>query len=145
MPGTITAHRTRRTLLRTLFTGAVATATATALAPLLAATREPHRPRAPRAPAELLFEETYRGRRIEGRGPGTPTAARTRPVGHHGSGGPRVTIDGRPLPLMRRADGSYLSVVDHYVSYPSPLAAARAAVDELGPARLAPGTGARNV
>ncbi|CAM5647878.1 hypothetical protein SVIOM74S_02697 [Streptomyces violarus] len=44
-----------------------------------------------------------------------------------------MTVDGRPLHLMRRADGSWLSMVDHYRSYPTPLAAARGAVDELGP------------
>jgi hypothetical protein len=34
---------------------------------------------------------------------------------------------------MRRADGSWISMVDHYESYPTPLAAARAAVDVLDP------------
>ncbi|MGX1120521.1 hypothetical protein RKD37_005884 [Streptomyces ambofaciens] len=50
-----------------------------------------------------------------------------------GAGTWQVTVDGRPLHLMRRADGSWLSMVDHYRSYPTPLAAARGAVDELGP------------
>jgi hypothetical protein len=53
-----------------------------------------------------------------------------------------VTVDGRPLHLMRRADGSWMTMVDHYESYPTPLAAARAAVDELGPSeRLLPSHG----
>ncbi|WP_307783780.1 tyrosinase family oxidase copper chaperone [Streptomyces spinoverrucosus] len=65
------------------------------------------------------FDETYRGRRIRGTGS-------------------RVTVDGRPLHLMRRADGTWLSMVDHYCSYPTPLEAARAAVDELGPAGRLP-------
>ncbi|GAA2481998.1 tyrosinase family oxidase copper chaperone [Streptomyces gobitricini] len=71
------------------------------------------------------FDEMYRGRRIQGR----PVA------------GTRfdVRVDGRPLHLMRCADGGYLTPVDHYRSYPTPLAAARAAVDELGSARLALG------
>jgi hypothetical protein len=43
---------------------------------------------------------------------------------------------------MRRADGSWLSMVDHYRSYPTPLEAARAAVDELGPGRRLRDTGA---
>jgi hypothetical protein len=34
---------------------------------------------------------------------------------------------------MRRADGTWISMVDHYASYPPPLAAARGAVDVLGP------------
>ncbi|MEI5034226.1 tyrosinase family oxidase copper chaperone [Streptomyces sp. S1A(2023)] len=38
---------------------------------------------------------------------------------------------------MRRADGTYLSDVRHYESYPTLLETARAAVDELGTAQLA--------
>ncbi|MFD7058732.1 tyrosinase family oxidase copper chaperone [Streptomyces sp. NPDC059906] len=71
------------------------------------------------------FDETYRGRRIRG-----IRSAAGRAVG---AGSWQVTVDGRPLHLMRRADGSWLSMVDHYRSYPTPLAAARGAVDELGP------------
>ncbi len=73
------------------------------------------------------FEETYRRRRVVG--------VRHRVGGSEddGSGGWQVTVDGRPLHLMRRADGSWMTMVDHYQSYPTPLAAARAAVDELGP------------
>src|SRR5437879_12504163 len=44
---------------------------------------------------------------------------------------------------MRRADGTWLTMVDHYSSYRTPLEATRAAVDELGPGQglrdLAPG------
>ncbi|MGW6743507.1 tyrosinase family oxidase copper chaperone [Streptomyces sp. NPDC055025] len=47
-----------------------------------------------------------------------------------------IRIDGRPLQTMRRADGSYLSVVNHYESFPTPLDAARAAVDDLAGAGL---------
>ncbi|MFD7546149.1 tyrosinase family oxidase copper chaperone [Streptomyces sp. NPDC059816] len=132
---------TRRALLRALFLTALAGGTAAALTPVLTADRNARRPRAPRAPGapgalrgEVLFDETYRGRRLRGSRTGSPAA--------HGTGtrtGPdtvRVTVDGRPLHLMRRADGGYLTVVDHYVSYPTPLAAARAAVDELGAAHL---------
>ncbi|MFC8738488.1 tyrosinase family oxidase copper chaperone [Streptomyces sp. NPDC057176] len=71
------------------------------------------------------FDETYRGRRIRG-----IRSAAGRALG---AGTWHVTVDGRPLHLMRRADGSWLSMVDHYRSYPTPLAAARGAVDELGP------------
>ncbi|MER5489616.1 tyrosinase family oxidase copper chaperone [Streptomyces sp. NPDC002490] len=128
---------TRRALLRTLFAVAVAGGTAAALTPVLTADRE-HRSRAPGNPGaprgEVLFDETYRGRRLQGRR--TAGAA----GGHARGAAPtavEVTVDGRPLALMRRADGGYLTMVDHYVSYPTPLAATRAAVDELGPARLA--------
>ncbi|MPY46980.1 hypothetical protein FNH04_45940, partial [Streptomyces phyllanthi] len=77
------------------------------------------------------FAETYRGHRIVG---ARYDAGRSR---GDGSGTWHVTVDGRPLHLMRRADGSWMTMVDHYASYSTPLAAARGAVDELGPtARL---------
>ncbi|MER6619548.1 tyrosinase family oxidase copper chaperone [Streptomyces sp. NPDC000931] len=106
--------RTRRDVTRGLRTGALAAA----LAPLLAAFRAP-RPTPGKAPGRASFDRTHRGHRIQG----TRTAD-----GHW-----HVTVDGRPLHLMRRADGTWLSMVDHYCSYPTPLAAARAAVDALAP------------
>ncbi|MGX2996333.1 tyrosinase family oxidase copper chaperone [Streptomyces sp. JNUCC 64] len=129
---------TRRALLRALFVTAVAGGTAAALGPLLLADGRERRPRAPAGPGapahQVLFDETYRGRRLRGRLTSVAAAGRERA---HAADTVRVTVDGRPLPLMRRADGGYLTVVDHYVSYPTPLEAARAAVDELGGARLA--------
>ncbi|MGW0813930.1 tyrosinase family oxidase copper chaperone [Streptomyces viridiviolaceus] len=71
------------------------------------------------------FDVTHGGRRIRG----VWTSAR----GAAEDGRWHVTVDGRPLHLMRRADGTWLSAVDHYCSYPTPLDAARAAVDALGP------------
>ena len=124
------AGRTRRDATRGLFFSAVAVA----LAPVAAACQRP-----PQAPDDgrraTAFDETYRGRHI--RGVELPAAQRA-------SGGRwQVTIDGRPLHLMRRADGSWLSMIDHYRSYPTPRDAARAAVDELSPGEqlrdLAPG------
>ncbi|MEU1402315.1 tyrosinase cofactor [Streptomyces sp. NPDC005728] len=122
--------RTRRDMARRL----LASAAAVALAPVAAACGRP-----PRTPDDGRqaddFDETYHGRRIRGVEVGTARRA----VG----GRWEVTIDGRPLHLMRRADGSWLSMVDHYRSYPTPLAAARGAVDELNPGEqlrdLAPG------
>ncbi|MER7730457.1 tyrosinase family oxidase copper chaperone [Streptomyces erythrochromogenes] len=104
---------TRRALLRTAFTAAVLAGTGAALAPVLRA----RRPRQTLTPAPLE-EETYRGRHIA--------------VDVAG-----VRIDGRPLHVMRRADGSYLSGVNHFQSYATPLELARAAVDELGTTQLA--------
>ncbi|MBV2357481.1 tyrosinase cofactor [Streptomyces sp. J2-1] len=75
------------------------------------------------------FEETYRGRRLRG-GPVRDAAGRSTDEGAW-----EITVDGRPLHLMRRADGTWLSMVDHYTSHPTPLGATRAAVDELGPGR----------
>ncbi|ARE72962.1 tyrosinase family oxidase copper chaperone [Streptomyces sp. NPDC059558] len=108
------APLTRRALLRTAFTAAVLAGTGAALAPVLRA----RRPRQTLTPAPLAEEETYRGRHIA--------------VDVAG-----VRIDGRPLHVMRRADGSYLSGINHFQSYPTPLELARAAVDELGTAQLA--------
>ncbi|MFE0805380.1 tyrosinase family oxidase copper chaperone [Streptomyces sp. NPDC058812] len=137
------AFGTRRQMMR----GLLAPALAVTLAPLVAASRpsqaatghgagpapatghgaEPARPepRDVEPDGSASFDETYRGRRIRG-----IRSAAGRAVG---AGTWHVTVDGRPLHLMRRADGSWLSMIDHYRSYPTPLAAARGAVDELGP------------
>ncbi|MEU6444063.1 tyrosinase family oxidase copper chaperone [Streptomyces sp. NPDC047046] len=102
----------RRGLLGALLALTGLAGTAGALAPLLRTTGETSAP-APGAPAA----ETYRGRRLA-------------------YGPDWATIDGRALHLMPRAGGGFVSAVDHFTSYPSPRAAARAAVDELGGARL---------
>ncbi|MET8830176.1 tyrosinase family oxidase copper chaperone [Streptomyces sp. NPDC004610] len=119
----------RREVLR----GLLASAAALAVAPLVAASR-PARPAAP-PPEDTAFDEIHRGRRIRGvrtTDAGTAAAAAGADTGA-GAGSWHVTVDGRPLHLMRRADGTWISVIDHYRSYPTPLEAARAAVDELGP------------
>ncbi|ORT59077.1 tyrosinase family oxidase copper chaperone [Streptomyces sp. CB03238] len=112
----------RRAVVRALFTLTVTAFTGGSLAHVAGTPRD-------RAARESTggFDETYRGRRIQGR-PAPPDGRRF-----------DVRVDGRPLHLMRCADGGYLTLVDHYQSYPTPLAAARAAVDELGSAQLAPG------
>ncbi|MER5545682.1 tyrosinase family oxidase copper chaperone [Streptomyces sp. NPDC002589] len=121
-------------MTRRLFSSAVVAAFA---APATAAcARQPeHAPDDGRR--ATAFDETYRGRHI--RGVEVHPAERAAVAGTQW----KVTIDGRPLHLMRRADGSWLSMLDHYRSYPTALAAARAAVDELGPEEqlhdLAPG------
>ncbi|MFH9548855.1 tyrosinase family oxidase copper chaperone [Streptomyces sp. NPDC017435] len=110
----------RRDLLR----GLLGAAAALAVVPVVTASR-PTRP-ADADPAESSFDETYRGRHIRGvlASTGHPAAADAQWY---------ITVDGRPLHLMRRADGTWLSMVDHYRSYATPLEAVRAAVDELGP------------
>ncbi|NEB36028.1 tyrosinase family oxidase copper chaperone [Streptomyces sp. SID14515] len=144
----------RRIVLRGAFTAAVVTGTAGALLPLLdreqaAAVRPAPGPEAPgTGPAATTakestteeFAEMYRGREIRGTATvvvpaGAPdddrVAVAAEPV-------TEIRIDGMPLHVMRRADGTYLSDVRHYESYPTLLETARAAVDELGAARLAP-------
>ncbi|MFD7132990.1 tyrosinase family oxidase copper chaperone [Streptomyces sp. NPDC059894] len=116
----------RRDVLRGLL-GATA---ALALAPVVAASRPGRRQD---GPPDTGFDETYRGRRLRG----VPLPA-TRATGGERW---RVTVDGRPLHLMRRADGTWLSMVDHYQSYATPLEATRAAVDELGPGEALRDTG----
>ncbi|MES5820081.1 tyrosinase cofactor [Streptomyces sp. RG80] len=103
---------------------AAALATTAAVAPRAAAHDHP----TPGAPG--TFDEVYKGRRIQGR----PVAG----GGHHHGAGYAVFIDGAELHVMRNADGSWISVVSHYDPVPTPLAAARAAVDELRGARLVP-------
>ncbi|WNI26727.1 tyrosinase family oxidase copper chaperone [Streptomyces sp. ITFR-16] len=83
------------------------------------------------------FEEMFQGRHITG----SAVAAVA-----DGARSWQVSIDGRALHLMRRADGTYLSMVDHYTAYPTPLDAARGAAAELRGRQLrvhegGPGTG----
>ncbi|MET8725677.1 MULTISPECIES: tyrosinase family oxidase copper chaperone [Streptomyces] len=139
----------RRTVLRGAFTAAVVTGTAGALLPLLdrdpAAADRPAPAPGPgsgsgsRATTEE-FAEMYRGREI--RGTATVVVPAGAPAGDRVAVAAEpvteIRIDGRPLHVMRRADGTYLSDVRHYESYPTLLETARAAVDELGTARLAP-------
>jgi hypothetical protein len=132
----------RRVVLRTAFTAAVVAGTAGVLLPLRdpgtgTARASAQGPGQPAAGTEE-FAETYKGREIRGSvtvlvpagGPGGAGAARAEPV-------TEIHIDGRPLHVMRRADGTYLSEVTHYESFPTLLETARAAVDELGTAQLA--------
>ncbi|WP_443058148.1 tyrosinase family oxidase copper chaperone [Streptomyces sp. NBC_00820] len=113
--------------------GLLASAAALALAPVVAASR-PVPPA--HGPGGRSFDETYRGRRIQGFL--VPVTGR-RATGDEW----QITVDGHPLHLMRRADGTWMSMVDHYTSYKTPLEATRAAVDELGPTQqlreVAPG------
>nr|prf ORF 1 [Streptomyces lavendulae] len=51
---------------------------------------------------------------------------------------PTVRIDGRELHVMRNADGTWISVVNHYETFADPASLARAAVRELQGAVLAP-------
>jgi len=132
----------RRIVLRTAFTAAVVGGTAGILLPV-----HDHGPGTAAAPAKgpghpaagtEEFAEMYRGREIRGSvsvlvpagGPGAAEGGATEPV-------TEIRIDGRPLHVMRRADGTYLSDVTHYESFPTLRETARAAVDELGTARLA--------
>lgn len=133
----------RRDVLR----GLLAAAVAAVLAPLVTASRPSREPAGSGAGFDAGFEaefadgfdEMYGGCRIRGckeeeqekevAADGVRSAGLARTAA---AGSWRVTVDDRPLHLMRRADGGYLTMIDHYQSYPTPLAAARAAVDELG-------------
>ncbi|MFF1507501.1 tyrosinase family oxidase copper chaperone [Streptomyces sp. NPDC058326] len=114
----------RRLALRSLFPLTIAALTGGALARIAMTPRSGTAAAAPAtgAPPGGTFDEMYRGRRIQGRpAPGDGT---------------EVLVDGRPLHLMRCANGGYLTPIDHYQTHPTPLAATRAAVDELGSAPL---------
>ncbi|MFC9845248.1 tyrosinase family oxidase copper chaperone [Streptomyces sp. NPDC060223] len=126
----------RRGTRREVVRGLLASAVAVALTPVVAASRPPQPPR-PARPEDLSFDEMYRGRHLLGVKTGAGGRAAV------GGGEWQISVDGRPLHLMRRADGSFLSMVDHYRSYPTALEAARAAVDELGPSEQLRGMDAK--
>ena len=48
---------------------------------------------------------------------------------------PRLFIDGRPVKVIRRSDGTYSSEGVFYTSYPTLLDLARASIDILRPER----------
>jgi hypothetical protein len=131
---------TRRAVVRTAFGATVVAATAGALAPILGR-RAAAGPVHTSAPPTERFTEMYRGRHIEGQ----VLSALVHDLRHtvlthlsraHAPGIPQVFIDGRPLHVMRCANGDFMSAVNHYESFPTLLAAARAAVDDLGAAQL---------
>ncbi|MEU5806548.1 tyrosinase family oxidase copper chaperone [Streptomyces sp. NPDC047718] len=80
------------------------------------------------------IDEVFEGRRIQislAKGGG----------GHEGHGlpaWPTIKIDGNELHIMRNADGTWVSVINHYETFPDPVAAARAAVRTLQGGHLAP-------
>ncbi|MFD8750011.1 tyrosinase cofactor [Kitasatospora sp. NPDC059577] len=76
------------------------------------------------------FDEVFRGRRIQG--------MPMRGEGHHAMSGYAVLIDGRELHVMRNADGTWISVINHYQTFTTPRALVRAAVNSLAGADLAP-------
>ncbi|MGW2044404.1 tyrosinase family oxidase copper chaperone [Streptomyces sp. NPDC001858] len=117
------ASRTRR---RDLLRGLLGGAAALAIVPVVASSW-PSSPTDSSPDSLDSFDETYRGRQISG------VLAVTGRTATAADAAWTVTVDGRPLHLMRRADGTWLSMVDHYRSYATPLEAARAAVDGLGP------------
>ncbi|MEV8226958.1 tyrosinase family oxidase copper chaperone [Streptomyces sp. NPDC079167] len=131
----------RRAVLRTAFTAAVVAGTGGALAPVLLDAPEPGGPARERgAVGPERFSELYRGREIRGTATAVVPAGAQPHAGEAGAvaavSGTEVSVDGRRLHVMRRADGSYLSAVNHYESFPTLLETARAAVDELGTAQL---------
>ncbi|MEU4949393.1 tyrosinase cofactor [Streptomyces lavendulae] len=79
-------------------------------------------------------DEVYQGRRIQ-IAPGTGGGHHG---GHHSPGLPTVKIDGRELHVMQNADGTWISVVNHYETFADPTSLARAAVRELQGSQLAP-------
>ncbi|MER5813588.1 tyrosinase family oxidase copper chaperone [Streptomyces sp. NPDC002033] len=89
--------------------------------------------RAATTPAGTV-DEVYQGRRIQI----TPGTGGGHHGGHHSPGLPTVKIDGRELHVMQNADGTWISVVNHYETFAEPTSLARAAVRELQGAQLAP-------
>ncbi|MGW7641384.1 apotyrosinase chaperone MelC1 [Streptomyces decoyicus] len=106
------------------------------------------------------FDEVYQGRHIEGwpadedapeNGSHAGRASEASHGGHgsrahprSGQAGPHdgmdfvVRIDNDDLHVMRNADGTWISLVNHYETFTTPRALARAAVRELQGADLVP-------
>ena len=138
---------TRRRVLRTgLTTVAAVSGTAAALRPMLGAGKRPGAdgtsdgeagaglPLAGHGPenaAPPLFDEVYRQRRIQG-------------FASDAESGVDIFIDGRPLALMRRVDGSWISFANHFQPYATPLETARGAVDVIGRAELSVAAGSHH-
>ncbi len=124
-----TSELTRRRMLQ----GAAVALTAAAGTALIGLTGPTDRPAVAAGLAGSdEFDELFQGRRIQGRPlPGGGG-------GHHHGGGYAVLIDGRPLHMMRNADGTWISVVNHYQTFTTPRGLARAAVRELRGATLVP-------
>lgn len=138
---------TRRRVIRSGMTAVAAVSgTAAALRPVLTArqqradgapgdpagatgTRAGGTAQAPLAPGAVpaLFDEVYRGRRIQG-------------FPDPGQDGVAIKVDGTPLQVMRRVDGTWISAANHYQPYATPLATARGAVDVIGRAELSGAT-----
>ncbi|MFI1936274.1 tyrosinase cofactor [Streptomyces purpureus] len=113
---------------------AVAAAGIAAAAPAAArAVRTPDAAPAAAAAGPAAFDEVFEGRRIKG----GPSHGGGHHGGHHG-GGYAVHIDGEELHVMRNADGTWISVINHYEPLATPRAVARAAVRELKGAPLVP-------
>ncbi|GES28281.1 tyrosinase family oxidase copper chaperone [Streptomyces angustmyceticus] len=97
------------------------------------------------------FDEMYQGRHIEGwpadegapehghhAGHGGRAHSRSAPAGPHDGMDFVVRIDNDDLHVMRNADGTWISLVNHYETFTTPRALARAAVRELQGADLVP-------
>ncbi|WP_327069933.1 tyrosinase cofactor [Kitasatospora sp. NBC_01250] len=127
---TSTTELTRRRMLQ----GAAVALTATAGTALLGLSK----PAAKAAAADggsATFDEVFQGRHIQG----MPMSGGMAGMAgmHHGSGY-MVLIDGQELHVMRNADGTWISVINHYQTFSTPRALARAAVNELQGATLTP-------
>ncbi|MEU8782806.1 tyrosinase cofactor [Streptomyces sp. NPDC048637] len=92
------------------------------------------------------FDEMYQGRHIEG-WPADDGGSQNGDHGDHPAdraAGPHegmdfvVRIDNDDLHVMRNADGTWISLVNHYETFTTPRALARAAVRELQGADLVP-------
>ncbi|RSS78272.1 tyrosinase family oxidase copper chaperone [Streptomyces sp. WAC06614] len=88
----------------------------------------------PALPDVSALDEVYQGSRIQI----VPAAGGGHHDGHHLPSLPTIRIDGKELHLMPNADGTWISVVNHYETFPDPVSAARAAVRDLKGAALVP-------
>jgi hypothetical protein len=114
----------RRSFLKRLTAVAIGTAAAGVSVQLLM-------PQSYAADDAERFDEIYEGRRIKGVGVARSGADTSTPE-------PQLSIDGVDLHTMTNADGTYVTALNHYQSFPTLREAAQAAVDDLQGTALKP-------
>ena len=78
-------------------------------------------------------QESHKGHDIVIEEPAGGGGGERRALAQAAQAGPRLSIDGRPVKVIRNSDGTYSSEGVFYTSYPTLLDLARASIDILQP------------
>jgi hypothetical protein len=80
-------------------------------------------------------QESHKGHDIVIEEPAGGGGGERRALAQAAQEGPRLSIDGQPVKVIRNSDGTYSSEGVFYTSYPTLLDLARASIDILRPER----------